>query len=208
MQTSESGSHVALDRMLFFSDGVFAIAITLLVIEIKLPPLPRGSGERDLAVALLSLIPLDVGFIVSFFLVGQTWIEHHRISSLLTGFDLGLLWWNLLLLFFVAFMPFATAVLSEHIASRVAVTLYALAFSGLGFAKVGFWRRAVRCGLVSSTEAEVGPISRRVWATPLTAVAVAGVSAFGVPFAFIGFMLIPLVARLLQGRTMRLRRTG
>jgi uncharacterized membrane protein len=145
-----------------------------------------------------SLIPLLIGFTISFFLIGQTWVEHHRIGRLLTNFDLGSLWWNLLLLFFVAFMPSATAVLSEHIASRTAAVVYAVSFAGLGLAKAGFWRHSVRKGHVRADRGVVRSLNRRVWATPLTAGLVAVAALLDVPFAFVGFAFIPLVAVLLQ----------
>lgn len=84
--TASRSDELALERLLFFSDAVFAIAITLLVIEIRVPTLPHNATDRDLVVALLNLTPRIVGFIISFFLVGQTWIEHHRIGRRLLRF--------------------------------------------------------------------------------------------------------------------------
>jgi len=195
----DSSGGLALERLLFFSDAVFAIAITLLVIEIKQPPLPHGAGDREVAVALSRLIPLFVGFVISFALIGQTWIEHHKMGRLLQSFDLGLLWKNLFLLFFVAFLPFATALFSEHFATRVATFVYAATFTGLGIAKMAFWSHAVKRGHVQDPlSAAVRGVSRRVWATPLTAGSVAVAALAGVPFATFGFMAIPLVARLLD----------
>jgi len=107
MENSQSADQLAFERMLFFSDAVFAIAITLLVIEIKVPVLPHGATDRELGFALVGLIPRFVGFIISFFLVGQTWVEHHRIGRQLQRYERGLLWSNLWMLFFVAAMPFA-----------------------------------------------------------------------------------------------------
>jgi uncharacterized membrane protein len=184
--------------MLFFSDAVFAIAITLLVIEIKVPVLPHGATDRQLGFALVTLVPRFVGFIISFFLVGQTWVEHHRIGRQIQRFDRALLWSNLWMLFFVAAMPFATALLSEYPWSRVTVTVYALIFTGLGLAKASLWRGALRHRLVDGKSAEAQSISRRVWATPLTAATVGALGTLGVPFAMLGFTFIPLVARLLD----------
>src|SRR5262245_43073272 len=200
MEHSQTADQLAFERMLFFSDAVFAIAITLLVIEIRVPVLPHGATERQLASAVLSLSPRIVGFIISFFLIGQTWVEHHRIGRQLKGFDRGLLWSNLFMLFFVAAMPFATALLSEYPWSRITVTVYAFIFTGLGLAKASLWRGALRRHLVDVRSAETRSISRRIWATPITAAAVGVSGAAGVPFAMMGFPLIPVVARLLDRR--------
>jgi uncharacterized membrane protein len=199
MSETSPSEHLAFERLLFFSDAVFAIAITLLVIEIKVPELPHGSSDRELGFALLRLIPRIVGFVVSFFLIGQTWVEHHRIGRQLRHFDLGLLWKNLLLLFFVAFMPFSTGVLSEFFHSPVAVCLYATTFAGMGLAKASFWRHAVARQLVPASE-ETSRIGHRIWSTPITAAGVAIAAGLGVPNAIMGLLLLPLIAWLLDRR--------
>jgi uncharacterized membrane protein len=73
------------------------------------------------------MIPVFIGFVLSFILIGQAWIEHHRIGGFLTKIDRGSLWLNLLLLMFVALIPFATSLVSEYFYSNTAVALYACA---------------------------------------------------------------------------------
>jgi uncharacterized membrane protein len=200
MKEGKSRDHLAFERMVLFSDAVFAIAITLLVIEIKVPSIDQVSSNTGLAEALLRIIPQLIGFVVSFLLIGQTWIEHHRICLFIEGFDRGLLWWNLLLLLFVAFLPFTTAVLSEYYYLSYAVSLYAIAFAALGVAKALLWRHAVKRKLLGqyALSIEVVRIGRRVWATPLTSLGVVVLAVSGVPFAYFGFMFIPLVALILD----------
>lgn len=113
-----------LERLSFFSDAVFAIAMTLLVVEVRLPPLHAGS-EAALGQALLDLIPHYVGFVVSFLVIGRFWIGHHGLFGLLDGTNSRLLWTNLFFLLAIAFMPFPTAVISEHAQLRVGVCFYA-----------------------------------------------------------------------------------
>jgi uncharacterized membrane protein len=199
-ESQAARDHLALERVLFFSDAVFAIAITLLVIEIKVPVLDHGAGDGPLGNALGRMIPLFVGFVISFFLIGQTWVEHHMIGRLLRGFDRGLLWRNLGLLLFVAAMPFASALMSEYFGSRLATTFYALVFAGLGLAKAGLWRHAARRGLVDLDSPDAVRIGARVWATPITATGVAAAAMAGLPWPVMGFMLIPVVAQLLDRR--------
>jgi uncharacterized membrane protein len=204
MQTGKAREHLAFERMVFFSDAVFAIAITLLVIEIKIPVLDRGAGDDALINGLFQIIPKLVGFLVSFLLIGQTWIEHHRICSLMEGFKPGLLWRNLWLLLFVAFLPFATAVFSEYYYLRAAVFPYALTFGGVGLAKASFWRYVVKQRLLApDVDARQSKrVGRRTWATPITCLLVMIGAGVGVPFSYFGFMLIPLVALGLD-RTVR-----
>ncbi len=200
MPHGKSSEHLAFERMVFFSDAVFAIAITLLVIEIKVPAIDRGSPNTVLIDALLQTLPKMIGFFVSFLLIGQTWIEHHRMCMHIDGFNTGLLWRNLWLLLFVAFLPFTTAVMSEYFYLTVAIGLYAGSFAALGLAKVSFWHFAVRSKLLAhDVEARrVQRISRRTWANPITCLAVIVGAVIGIPLSYVGFVLIPLVALALD----------
>jgi hypothetical protein len=97
-------------------------------------------------------------------------------------------------------MPFASALMSEYFGSRLATTVYALVFAGLGLAKAGLWRHAARRGLVDTGSPDAPRIGARVWATPITATAVAVAAIAGIPWPVMGFMLIPVVAQLLDRR--------
>ena len=112
-----------LERLVLLSDAVFAIAITLLVVDIRLPDRAGGTDE-DLAQALLNLIPNYIGFLVSFLVIGRYWVSHHRLFGLLKYGSDRLLWANLLFLMAIVFLPFPTRVYSQHITLRTAVALY------------------------------------------------------------------------------------
>ena len=112
-----------LERLTFFSDAVFAIAMTLLVVEVKLPHLHHATGP-ELGQALLSLIPNYIGFLVSFLVLGRFWLVHHEVMGLLRESNRRLTTVNLLLLLAVAFMPFPTAVISEYVQLRVGIGFY------------------------------------------------------------------------------------
>lgn len=113
-----------LERVAFFSDAVFAIAITLLVIEIHVPHL-KSDTDAALGQALLSLIPKYMGFFISFMVIGQFWLGHHRAFGYLHACDDKLIRRNMWFLLGVAFMPFMTALVSEYGNLRVAVIAYA-----------------------------------------------------------------------------------
>jgi len=113
-----------LDRLTFFSDAVFAIAMTLLVVDVRLPHLPRVD-DHALAQALVDLIPNYIGFLVSFLVLSRFWAGHHVVFGLLKAASPKLIWTNLILLLAVAFMPFPTAVISEYAQTRVAIGFYA-----------------------------------------------------------------------------------
>jgi uncharacterized membrane protein len=137
-----------LERLILFSDAVFAIAITLLVIEIRIPELEREQiSDKTLLVALVHLIPKFVGFIISFLLIGGYWSIHHRMFGFVTSYDGRLRFLNLLFLFFVVLMPFSTGFYSEYIGPelyrmqlKVPMTFYVLNISLLGLANHLLWR--------------------------------------------------------------------
>lgn len=127
--------HAKLERLTFFSDAVFAIAMTLLVIEVRLPEL-HAVTDRSLAQALANLLPNYIGFIISFLVIGRFWTGHHRLMAMIETADPVLVRANLLLLMAIAFMPFPTAVLSDYSLLRVAIGFYTAYLLLVGLANV------------------------------------------------------------------------
>ncbi len=114
----------ALERLVFFSDAVFAIAITLLVIEIHPPGLARGAGTSEHLAALARLIPNFVGFAISFVVIGFFWSGHHRAFTMAGRYHGGVVIWNLALLGAIAFVPFVTAFMSANYNMHVPALFY------------------------------------------------------------------------------------
>ena len=135
--------HAKLERLTFFSDAVFAIAMTLLVIEVRLPELHAATDET-LAQALADLLPNYIGFIISFLVIGRFWAGHHRLMAMIEAADPALVRANLLLLMAIAFMPFPTAVLSDYSLLRVAIGFYTAYLLVVGIANVRVIRVAMR----------------------------------------------------------------
>jgi len=136
-----------LERLILFSDAVFAIAITLLIIEIKVPEVHENISDQVLLGELGHLIPKFVGFIVSFLLIGLYWSIHHRMFGFVTAYNGRLRFLNLLFLFFIVLMPFSTGFYSEYAGSelfrkqlKVPMTFYVLNFSSAGFVNYMMWR--------------------------------------------------------------------
>jgi uncharacterized membrane protein len=99
-------------RLEAFSDGVFAIAVTLLILNVQVPP---STAPGALPAALLKLWPSYATYAASFLTIGIMWLNHHALFSRLARVDRALAMLNLVLLMIVAFIPFPTAVLGEHI---------------------------------------------------------------------------------------------
>jgi uncharacterized membrane protein len=119
-----AGGTLSLERLLFFSDAVFAIAITLLVIELKAPELPPHSSTQAYVDALVALSPNFFAFFLSFLVIGRFWVGHHQLFERAKGFSHRLYWPNLLLLMAIAFMPFVTAMLGANLGAFLPTLLY------------------------------------------------------------------------------------
>jgi uncharacterized membrane protein len=144
----------ALERLVFFSDAVFAIAITLLVIELKVPHLPRGSPDSAYWQALAQLVPSFVGYFFSFFVIGAFWAGHHRAFTLAGRYDPRMLGWNLMFLLTMAFMPFVTAFLSQNAGARVPTLVYCVVLLAAALLNIKVGRMATGPTMV---DADVPP---------------------------------------------------
>jgi uncharacterized membrane protein len=142
-------------RLVAFSDGVFAITITLLVLSIK-----RPGDYTHLLHQLLALWPSYLAYAVTFLFIGQVWANHHVLFDHIQAADRIVLLLNTVLLMVVAFLPFATSVLAGSLHAghgrRTAVTLYALAFDVTALTFNAVWQYARRRALVSAALAPAG----------------------------------------------------
>ena len=133
MDNSEIKEHknkFQLERLILFSDAVFAIAITLLVIELKLPEL-EGVNNKTLAHALVQVLPHFFSLLLSFMIIGIYWVAHHHMFYYVIKFDKKLLWLNLFLLFFIVLMPFSSNIYGVYSNINTAFFLYVFNISML-----------------------------------------------------------------------------
>jgi TMEM175 potassium channel family protein len=151
-------------RLEAFSDGVFAIAITLLVLEISVP----AGSEKDLLSAVLDEWPSYLAYFVSFASVGAIWLAHTAVTEYLDHADRWLMRLNLLLLLFVSFLPFPTKLLAESVnhedAGRVATTIYGLTLLITAVVLSAVWRYAVAEQLVrpDTTDEDVKLLTKKL----------------------------------------------
>ena len=168
-------------RLEAFSDGVFAIAITLLILEIQVP-----HPGQDLWAGLIALWPSYIAFVMSFVVVLIMWVSHHQILGLINRVNYRLLFINGLLLLTVTFVPFPTAVLAEHLATpdaKAAVAFYCATFVVNGLVWNLLSETIVRTGLVrSDISAETIAEGRKANRLGLIVYVVAALLAFVQPW--------------------------
>jgi uncharacterized membrane protein len=177
------GTGSSTERIVFFSDAVFAIAMTLLVLDIRVP-----EGEyHSVGESLIAVIPKVFAYVLSFAIIAVNWTSHHRKFTVITGYDRRLVSLNLGLLLVVAFVPFPTALLAEAGADSAAVVLYAATVGLLGVAQFAVWAYARRAGLLAPTvDRGIYRLVRRAVLAPSV------VFAISIVFALIGLPLIAM----------------
>jgi uncharacterized membrane protein len=191
-----------------FSDGVLAIAITLLVLNLHVPDTAHGGLWH----ALLREWPAYASYLVSFLIIGTIWVNHHAVFQQIARGDRALLFLNLILLMTIAFIPFPTALLASYLrdggsAAHVAAAVYSGSMALMGAAFGGLWvyasrgRRLLRPGL---TDADVAAMTRSfVVGTPIYMLAI-GI-AFLSPGACLAINALLAVFYMLErGGAMRL----
>jgi uncharacterized membrane protein len=141
-ETRDAGYGIT--RILALTDGVFAIAATLLVIELIVPTLSAGATSTDLWNALSGELPMFLAYLLSFFILGVWWNAHHRHYSLMRDTDWTLRWLNLLMLLWIALLPFFTKILAEYGDLQVALALYSLDQAATGLFLTLSWIYASR----------------------------------------------------------------
>jgi uncharacterized membrane protein len=187
-----------LERLVFFSDAVFAIAITLLIIEVHVPHLHEGAGNREWLAALAGLLPNFLAFALSFLVIGSIWANHHQIMAYLTRYSPRLLWPNLLLLMSVAFLPFSTALLAAGADAQLPYGFYAVSLLVAALLKTRLTLVALRPDLVApGTDPEAIRIERRrAWIMPAAALFAVGLTFITFHWAMLAMVLIGVIRRL------------
>lgn len=149
---ADRGRGLDAERVVFFSDAVFAIAMTLLVIDLRIPEMPMRQAVTDLPAAILGMWPKFFSFVLSFAVLAVYWVAHHRMFRHIIAVDPGLLWLNLLFLLFIVFVPFPTALLGAYGDLRFVVVFYALSQALVGFTSAILWRYASKDRRLIATE--------------------------------------------------------
>ena len=194
----------ALERLVFFSDAVFAIAITLLVIEIEIPNLPKGAPAADYGHELNMLIPSFAGFFMSFAVIAGFWAAHHSAFSFVSRYSKRMLPGNLLLLGLIALMPWVTGFLSRNLNELVPTAVYFGVFSVTALLNLRLVFLATNAAARDSDRAAAALLIRRRCIGLAAGAATAFCLSFVLPgpHRFIGLLAVPLWIRLL---TVKLR---
>ena len=203
--TAQDRSDHALERLVFFSDAVFAIAITLLVIELHPPHVDHAGGHVAYINALLEMAPNFFGFFVSFWVIAAFWAGHHRAFALSGHYAQSLIMPNLALLCAIAFMPFTTAFMAEYLGQAVPTALYNVVLIITGILNMRLIRIATSAPVVADhvDRATILLTRSRGWGVTLGAVCALALSFVDARFSQMALLTIPLWMRLAANRARR-----
>jgi len=193
-----------MDRLLALSDGVIAIAITLLVLEITVPEIPVGSPVSALPELIVEQWHEFFGFVLSFLVIASYWVNHRRIFIHIEKHDRGVVWTNLFFLLMVAFVPFASSVFATYpdqfgvifLSGTLALTGFSLALLWL----YASWKQLVEEGLTSRT---VEVQAARFLASPVVFVLSMIAASFEPGFGVLTWFLLVPINAVLQSRLAR-----
>lgn len=187
-------------RIIGFSDGVFAFAITLLVTRINLPD---GTTESELHKILLGLWPVYFSFILSVLVIGKYWIAHHRILRHIRQFDFRLTWLNIFLLVSIAFLPFPTDVFGTFDSSEIAVVFYAGSLAMVGLWQLVIWWYVVSKGIIdreNTTKYDIQEIYLKSLVPPLIFIVSIPIAFFNIYIAEASWILAFFINDLIGKR--------
>jgi len=186
-------------RLEAFSDGVFAIVITLLILDIRIPNVPPTA----LPAALVSILPQVLTYIMSFFVVGLYWHLHHQVAAQIKLIDEAFIWLNLIWLLFVSMLPFPTALLGRYPLQPIPLTIYGINLilvNVTGFVILVYFKNHPELRFQPMSSAELRAIAPiYVAVNSLYAVAIAGAWFFPwLSYGIYFFVLLWVTARSIR----------
>jgi uncharacterized membrane protein len=198
---------LSLARMEALSDGIFAVAMTLLVLDLHVPTISGAGPSSALAVALGAQWPAYLAYASSFLTLGIIWANHHAMTRTFRTLDHPLMFLNVLLLMVISFIPFSTEVLARYLlggdAARTAMLLYSGAMTLMSVSYFSIWWYASRAGLLRATldAAQLSRITRKHIFLGLAPYAVADAVAFVNVWASLALCILVAVIYALPSAT-------
>lgn len=187
------------NRIEALSDALFAIVLTLLILEIRIPQLSNPVSVTELRNSLIMLSPKFISFAVSFVVVSVFWIGHHNQFNFINKSDRIFLWLNILLFMFVSFIPFSSGLLGEYPKNQLSIVFYGVNLIIVGFILYMHWNYAVKNKLTPNLSKEfINGVNKRILIGPLFYF-IGIMASFLNPFLSLICFIVPVVIQILPG---------
>ena len=184
--SKQTGEELGMERIVFFSDAVMAIAITLLTVDLKLPDMAGTITSSELIHELSVLAPRLLSFLISFMVIGIYWVSHHRYFNHIVRYDGRLIALNLIFLLSIAIMPFIAGIMGQYYYLPEGGMIYAGAVAFTGFSMAAIW------GYASKKHRLVEPDLDDDYIRNMQVILLVGPSIFllSIPLALINFYVM------------------
>jgi len=202
----EQETDLGKNRIEALSDGIFAVAMTLLILNFRIPSLPPDAPNVRVVPALLGMWPGFVTYAVSFLSLGVFWIGHHNMYHAVRRADRVLLWLNILFFLFVSFLPFSTSVLSAFRRTQVAPLFFGANLAVIGWLLYAQWAYAgTQAGMLAdfANARHRAQVGARFLAYPLVAMLTMAICFWSVPISLAVYLLL-LPLYVIPGRSKRM----
>ena len=184
---------LGLNRIEAFSDGVFAIVVTLLVLELKVPILHDRTSTSELSHQFVDLAPKFLSWLISFIIVCKFWLNHHHLLTFARHATYGLVWLNSIFLMGQAFIPFPTALMGEYSMNPLAVGLFGIVMAANTLLFIALQSYIIRNLIRPEMVAAVVPhLTRKSFAGVVSYLLGVAATLFNVHVAFVLYALTPL----------------
>jgi uncharacterized membrane protein len=187
-------------RIEALSDGLFAIVMTLLVLDVRVPELPGPSADARVLAALRAVLPTLGIFAITFLLTAGFWFQHHLSMHPIRSLTRTLVWINLVCLMLVSLLPFSASLLMHNVQSAAAAMVYYGNILAVGLSLAVHWTAARRLKLVdeNTDPAMIRRLNQRIWFMPAGAAGAIVGGAFAPVFSSLGFGAGILAVRLIS----------
>ena len=199
MSTEPIAAGLSKARVEALTDGIFAVAMTLLILDVRVPVIAHPA---ELPRELLALWPKCLSYVISFVMLGIYWVGHHNQFHLIRRSDRALLWINILFMTTISFVPFSTALLSTYPGERIAVIVYGTSLIIIGLILYGHWAYATHGRRLVDHELDVRSIRfarRRILIGPVVFATAIAASFLNAWLSLLIFVCAPVVY-LLPGK--------
>lgn len=196
----EDGFIIPTDRLEALTDAVFAIAMTILVLNIGIPVVSQAAAHKFLSQKLIELLPSLYNFVLSFLLLGIFWVIHHKQYLAIRRSTEGLAWINIILLMFVVLVPFTTELMEEYNSVSLAAIIFHLNLLIIGFINYIQYRYAFTHKLISAniSPSRIVIVFRKNMVIMPVAVAAIIIALFSPDYSSLIYLTIPFIMRYLE----------
>jgi uncharacterized membrane protein len=192
---------VSKHRLDALTDGLFAIVMTLLVLELKVPDLPKSAASAEIGNALANNLPVFFSFLITFMFAALFWYLHHALLNFMRELPGRLVVLNLAFLFFVCLLPFSVGVLGHFLRNPLAQTIYFANQFAISVLLLVMWLMAGRGKLiVEPNSREARKFGIRVIALPVATILATGLAWIDPKFSFYAIALVMIASRAYTAR--------